>query len=114
MAGFDPWLAELSKNYLYILQTHMYLHVYTHLKRKISHGQELCFSHIFSDHFQLIFTTLNNTWMCSRHGLVETNLTRNIGVHSLALLSGLERRHCSELWCGSQSPLGSGVAVAMA
>ena len=33
-------------------------------------------------------------------------------VRSLALLSESEIRHCCELWCGSQTRLRSGVAVA--
>ena len=32
-------------------------------------------------------------------------------VQSLALLSGLRIRHCHELWCRSQIPLGSRIAV---
>ena len=35
-------------------------------------------------------------------------------VQSLALLSGLRIRHCHELWCGLQTWLRSGVAVALA
>ena len=34
-------------------------------------------------------------------------------VRSLALLSGLRIRHCCELWCGWQTRLGSGMAVAV-
>ena len=41
------------------------------------------------------------------------NLTRNtrLWVRSLASLSGLRIRRCRELWCRSQTQLGSGVAV---
>ena len=35
-------------------------------------------------------------------------------VRSLALLSGLRIRHCYELWFGSQTQLGSCIAVAVA
>ena len=35
-------------------------------------------------------------------------------VQSLALLSGLRIWHCCELWCRSQTRLGSRVAVALA
>ena len=34
-------------------------------------------------------------------------------VQSLALLSGLRIWHCSELWCRSQTQLGSHIAVAV-
>ena len=34
-------------------------------------------------------------------------------VRSLALLSGFRIRHCRELWCRSQSQLGSGIAMAL-
>ena len=45
-----------------------------------------------------------------------TNSTRNhrLPVRSLASLSGLRIRHCRELWCRSQTHLGSDVAVAVA
>ena len=33
---------------------------------------------------------------------------------SLALFSGLRIGHCHELWCRSQTQLGSGIAVAVA
>ena len=39
--------------------------------------------------------------------------TMGLQVQSLALLSGLGIQHCRELWCGSQSWLGSLVAVAV-
>ena len=45
------------------------------------------------------------------------NLTRNcmrLQVRSLALLSGLRIQRCRELWCGSQTRLGSRVAEALA
>ena len=35
-------------------------------------------------------------------------------VQPLALLSGLRIQYCPELWCGSQTWLGSGIAVAVA
>ena len=35
-------------------------------------------------------------------------------VQSLASLSGLKIWHCHELWCRSQTRLGSGIAVAVA
>ena len=40
--------------------------------------------------------------------------TTRLRVQSLASLSGLRIRHCRELWCRSQTQLGSGVAVAVA
>ena len=42
-----------------------------------------------------------------------TNPTRT-QVQSLASLSGLRILHCRELWCESQTQLGSGIAVAVA
>ena len=39
-------------------------------------------------------------------------VSMRIGVQSLALLSGLNIRHCHELWCRWQRQLGSCVAVA--
>ena len=39
--------------------------------------------------------------------------TMRLWVRSLALLSGLKIRHCRELWCRSQTLLGSGTAVAL-
>ena len=44
-----------------------------------------------------------------------TNPTRNmrLQVRSLALLPGLRIRHCHELWCRSQTQLGSCIAVAV-
>ena len=44
------------------------------------------------------------------------NPTRNheVVVRSLALLIGLRIRQCCELWCRSQTRLGSGIAVAVA
>ena len=51
----------------------------------------------------------------SRHGAVETNLTRKHEVEGLilALLNGLRIRHCCELWYRLQTQLGSGIAVAV-
>ena len=48
-------------------------------------------------------------------GAEETNPTRNDEVVGLipASLSGLRIWHCRELWCRSQTWLGSGVAVAV-
>ena len=43
-----------------------------------------------------------------------TNLSRNLEVRPLALLSGLRTRRCCELWCRSQTRLRSHVAVALA
>ena len=40
--------------------------------------------------------------------------TMRFWIQSLALLSGLRIRHCQELWCGSQTRLGSVIAVALA
>ena len=40
--------------------------------------------------------------------------TTRLQVESLALLSGLKIRCCHELWCRSQTRLGSWVAVALA
>ena len=40
--------------------------------------------------------------------------TMRLGVQSLALLSGLGIPHCRELWCGSQTWLGTLIAVAQA
>ena len=40
--------------------------------------------------------------------------TTRLQVPSLALLNGLRIRHCLELWCRSQTRLGSCVAVAVA
>ena len=42
------------------------------------------------------------------------NLTRNHDVQSLALLSGLRIQRRRELWCRSQTRLGSHIAVAVA
>ena len=43
-----------------------------------------------------------------------TNLTRNHEVRSLASLPGLSIWRYLELWCRSQTWLGSGIAVAVA
>ena len=40
--------------------------------------------------------------------------TMRLWVRSLALFSGLRIQRCHELWCGSQTWLGSCVAVAVA
>ena len=40
--------------------------------------------------------------------------TMRLWVRSLASLNGLRTRRCHELWCRSQTRLGSGVAVALA
>ena len=40
--------------------------------------------------------------------------TMRLWIQSLASLSGLRIRHCPELWCRSQTWLGSGVAMALA
>ena len=40
--------------------------------------------------------------------------TMRLQIRSLALLRGLRIRHCRELWCRSQTQLGSHVAVALA
>ena len=40
--------------------------------------------------------------------------TMRLPVQSLALLGGLRMQHCCELWCRSQTQLGSSVAVAVA
>ena len=53
----------------------------------------------------------NPEWS-SRCGAVDTNSTRNHD--GVASLSGLRIRHCRELWCGSQTRPGSGIAVALA
>ena len=47
---------------------------------------------------------------------VKMNPTRNheVAVRSLNSLSGLRIRHCSELWCRSQTRLRSHIAVAVA
>ena len=52
----------------------------------------------------------------SRRSKVETNPTRNheAAVGSLTSLSGLRIWRCPELWCRSQTWLGSRVAVAVA
>ena len=55
----------------------------------------------------------------SHHGAVvnESNYqlgTMRLQVRSLALLSGLMIQHCCELWCRSQTRLGSCIAVALA
>ena len=48
-------------------------------------------------------------------GSMVTNLTSmKMQCQSLATLSGSRIRHCRELWCRSQTCLGSGVAVAVA
>ena len=51
-----------------------------------------------------------------RSGAAETNLTRNHEV--LGLMPGLSQwfgiLRCRELWCRSQTRLGSGIAVALA
>ena len=46
--------------------------------------------------------------------LVNPTRSHEVTVRSLALLSGLSVRHCSELWCRLQTQLGSRVAVAVA
>ena len=60
------------------------------------------------------FIRLNNI-QSSHLGAVETNPTRNheLLVRALASLSGLRIRCCCELWCRSQTRLGSGIAVAV-
>ena len=40
--------------------------------------------------------------------------TMRLQVWSMALLSGLTIRRCRELWCRTQTLLGSGIAVAVA
>ena len=40
--------------------------------------------------------------------------TMRFQVRSLASLSGLRIRFCRGLWCGSQTQLGSGIAVSVA
>ena len=40
--------------------------------------------------------------------------TMKLRVPSLASHSGLRIRHCRELWCRLQMPLGSGITVAVA
>ena len=39
--------------------------------------------------------------------------TMRLQVRSLASISGLRIRRCQELWCRSQTWLGSGIAVAV-
>ena len=39
--------------------------------------------------------------------------TMRFQVQFLALISGLRIQHCLELWCRSQTQLGSGIAVAV-
>ena len=41
-------------------------------------------------------------------------VTMRMKVQSLALLSGLRIQHCCELWCRSQTWLGSYIVVAVA
>ena len=64
----------------------------------------------------LAYLPLKTTYQWSFHcGPAETNLTRNHEVvASLASLSGLRSRNCHELWCRSQTWLGSCIAVAVA
>ena len=51
----------------------------------------------------------------SHHGTVEMNPTRNHEVSgSIPGLTQLRIQRCHELWCRSQTQLGSGVAVAVA
>ena len=52
----------------------------------------------------------------SRHGTAETNPTRNREVAGLisGLAQGVEIWCCRELWCRSQTQLGSGIAMALA
>ena len=57
--------------------------------------------------------TLETNWSF-RCGSVVMNLTLRMLVQSLALFSGLRIQHYCELWCSSQTWLGSGVAVAVA
>ena len=49
----------------------------------------------------------------SRHGAVEKNLTRNheVAGSTPVLAQWVKDRHCCELWCRSQTRVGSGVAV---
>ena len=49
----------------------------------------------------------------SYRGAAETNPTMRLQVQLLASLSGLKVWRCRELWCGLQSWLGSGIAMAV-
>ena len=50
---------------------------------------------------------------CGSAGYEPQLVSMRMRVGSLAFLSGLRLRHCRELWCRSQTQLGSGVAVAV-
>ena len=56
-----------------------------------------------------LFLAQNSPNQSSCHGSAETNLTsiHENAVQSLASLSGLRIHHCCELWCRSQTQLGS-------
>ena len=47
------------------------------------------------------------------HGKRARLVSMRMQVRSLASLNWLRIQHCRELWCRSQMPLGSGVAVAV-
>ena len=57
----------------------------------------------------------NANFWSSHHGAVEMNLTRNHEVVGSipGLAQWVKDWHCRELWCRSQTLLGSGVAVAV-
>ena len=67
--------------------------------------------------FSAINFPLNIAFAGSSHrGTVETNLTRNHEVVGLTpgLAQWLRIWYCHELWCRSQTWLGSGIAMALA
>ena len=71
---------------------------------------ECCFGyrHDKEDHLKIVFGS-------SRRGSVVNGIqigTMRLQIRSLASLSGLRIWHCHELWCWSQTWLGSGIAVA--
>ena len=75
-------------------------------KYEVSEGEwkrTIPFKNISKRHFSLWLSQL-------RTRLVSTRMQ----VWSLVLISGLRIRHCRELWCGSGTRLGSGIAVAIA
>ena len=90
-----------------------------HLEENMSQGKDnsMQLYHILKDTTQNIF--LNEIEDCKTGVPIVVQQKRirlgpmRLQVRSLALLSGLTTRRCSELWCWSQMQHGSGIAVAL-